>query len=187
MLGMPGLLTAGLLLLIYALSRGTESGWGSGTALGLLAASVVMLCAFVLIETRSRSPLVPGSSVRNRTLVAANLSAFFTFGAIIAFIFLGSLLMQQVLGYSPERTGLAWLATTATSVVAAGITGGKLVAVLAEARREEELQALVVLAAQVRRIPFAQRTGRERRVRLAHARPHFLQVQLEAVAEHARR
>src|SRR6201996_2212815 len=52
----------------------------------------------LLIEARSRSPLVPGSSVRNRTLVAANLSAFFTFGAIISFIFLGSVLMQQVLG-----------------------------------------------------------------------------------------
>ena len=126
--------TAGLLLLVYALNRGTESGWGSGTALGLLAASVVMLCAFVLIEARSRSPLVPGSSVRNRTLVAANLSAFFTFGAIISFIFLGSLLMQQVLGYSPTRTGVCWLATTATSFVAAAITGTRLVA-LAGVRR----------------------------------------------------
>ena len=126
--------TAGLLLLVYALYRGTESGWGSGTALGLLAASVVMLCAFVLIEARSRSPLVPGSSVRNRTLVAANLSAFFTFGAIISFIFLGSLLMQQVLGYSPTRTGVCWLATTATSFVAAAITGTRLVA-LAGVRR----------------------------------------------------
>jgi len=94
----------------------------------------VMLCAFVLIEARSRSPLVPGSSVRNRTLVAANLSAFFTFGAIISFIFLGSLLMQQVLGYSPTRTGVCWLATTATSFVAAAITGTRLVA-LAGVRR----------------------------------------------------
>ena len=121
--------TAGLLLLVYALNRGAESGWGSGTALGLLAASVVMLCAFVRIEARSRSPLVPASSVRNRTLVAANLSGFFTFGAIISFIFLGSLLMQQVLGYSPTRTGVCWLATTATSFVAAAITGTRLVAV----------------------------------------------------------
>jgi hypothetical protein len=121
--------TAGLLLLVYALSRGTASGWGSGTALGLFAASVVMLCAFVLIEARSRSPLVPGSAVRNRTLVAANLSAFFAFGAIISFIFLGSLLMQQFLGYSPTRTGVCWLATTATSFVAAAITGARLVAV----------------------------------------------------------
>jgi EmrB/QacA subfamily drug resistance transporter len=121
--------TAGLLLLVYALNRGTESGWVSGPTLGLFAASVVMLSAFVRIEARSRSPLVPGSLLRNRTLVAANVSAFLTFGAVFSFIFLGSLLMQQVLGYSPTRTGLCWLATTATSFIAAAITGAKLVAV----------------------------------------------------------
>jgi EmrB/QacA subfamily drug resistance transporter len=122
--------TAGLLLLVYALNRATDSGWGSASTLGLFAASAVMLAAFVRIEARSRSPLVPASSVRNRTLVAANLSAFFIFGALFAFIFLGSLLMQQVLRYSPTGTGVAWLATTATSFIAAAITGAKLVAVL---------------------------------------------------------
>ena len=86
-----------------------------------------MLSAFVGIEARSRSPLVPGSAVRNRTLVAANLSAFCLFGAFFAFIFLGSLLMQQVLGYSPTRTGVAWLAATVTSFFAAAIAGAKLV------------------------------------------------------------
>jgi EmrB/QacA subfamily drug resistance transporter len=122
--------TGGLLLLVYALNRAADFGWGSGSTLGLLAASVVMLSAFVGIEARSRSPLVPGSSVRNRTLVAANLSAFFLFGAFFSFIFLGSLLMQQVLGYSPTRTGVAWLATSATSFIAAAITGAKLVEVV---------------------------------------------------------
>src|SRR6266581_3619510 len=74
--------TGGLLLLVYALNRSTDYGWSSGSTLGLLAASIVMLSAFVRIEARSRSPLLPGAAVRNRTLVAANLSAFFTFGAI---------------------------------------------------------------------------------------------------------
>jgi MFS family permease len=120
--------TGGLLLLVYALNRGADFGWSSGSTLGLFAASVAMLSAFVRIEARSRSPLVPGSAVRNRTLVAANLSAFFVFGAFFCFIFLGSLLMQQVLGYSPTRTGVSWLATSATSFVAAAITGAKLVA-----------------------------------------------------------
>src|SRR5712664_318885 len=122
--------TAGVLLLVYALNRSTDYGWSSGSTLGLLAASVVMLSAFVRIEARSRSPLVPGSAVRNRTLVAANLSAFFIFGAFFAFLFLGSLFMQQVLGYSPTRTGVCWLATSATSFFAAAITGSKLVAVV---------------------------------------------------------
>ena len=122
--------TGGLLLLVYGLSRAADVGWGSSSTLGVFAAAVATLAAFVLIERRSRSPLVPGSAVRNRTSVAANLAAFFTFAAFFAFIFLGSLLMQQVLGYSPTRTGVAWLATTATSFVAAAITGGKLVAVV---------------------------------------------------------
>jgi EmrB/QacA subfamily drug resistance transporter len=139
-------ITGGLLLLVYALSHGAGHGWGSVSTLGLFAASAVLLSAFVRIETRSRSPLVPGSAVRNRTLVAANLSAFFTFGAFFAFIFLGSLLMQQVLGYSPTRTGLAWLATTATSVVAAGITGGKLVAVLGVRRVLVTGQSLLAIS-----------------------------------------
>ena len=119
--------TGGLLLLVYAFNRSTTYGWGSSTTLGLLAASLVILFAFVAVEARARSPLVPGTAVRNRTLVAANLASFFLFGAFFAFIFLGSLLMQQALGYSPTRTGLAWLATSATSFFAAGIAGAKLV------------------------------------------------------------
>ncbi len=138
--------TAGLLLLVYALSRGADLGWGSGSTLGLFAASVVMLSAFVRIEARSRSPLVPGSAVRNRTLVAANLSAFFTFGAFFSFIFLGSLLMQQVLGYSPTQTGVAWLATSATSFIAAAITGAKLVAVVGVRRLLVVGQSLLAIS-----------------------------------------
>ena len=139
-------ITAGLLLLVYGLNYGAGHGWASGSTLGLFAASVVLLSAFVRIEARSRSPLVPGSSVRNRTLVAANLSAFFTFGAFFAFIFLGSLLMQQVLGYSATRTGVAWLATTATSFVAAGITGGKLVALVGVRRLLVVAQSLLAIS-----------------------------------------
>jgi EmrB/QacA subfamily drug resistance transporter len=146
--------TAGLLLLVYALNRGADFGWGSGSTLGLFAASVVLLSAFVRIEARARSPLVPGSSVRNRTLVAANLSAFFTFGAVFSFIFLGSLLMQQVLGYSPTRTGVAWLATSATSFIAAAITGAKLVAVVGVRRLLiAGLSILAISALWLTRIP----------------------------------
>jgi MFS family permease len=86
-----------------------------------------LLAAFVRIEARSRSPLVPAATVKNRTLVAANLSAFFTFSAFFSFIFLASLLMQQVLGYSPTKTGLAWLATSATAFMASAIAGARLV------------------------------------------------------------
>jgi EmrB/QacA subfamily drug resistance transporter len=139
--------TGGLLLLVYALNRFADAGWGSGSALGLLAASIVLLAAFVWIETRSRSPLVPASAVRNRTLVAANLSSFFAFGAVFSIIFLGSLLMQQVLGYSPTQTGFAWLATSVTSFVAAAVTGAKLIAVVGVRRLLVVGMSLIAISA----------------------------------------
>src|ERR687897_1839919 len=77
--------TGGLLLLVYALNRGADYGWTSGSTLLLFGAAAVMLAAFVRIEARSRHPLVPAAALRNRTLVAANLSAFFTFSAFFSF------------------------------------------------------------------------------------------------------
>jgi EmrB/QacA subfamily drug resistance transporter len=146
--------TGGLLLFAYALSRGAGHGWGSWPTIGLFAGSAGLLAAFAAIEARSRSPLVPGSAVRNRTLVAANLSAFFLFGALLSFIFLGSLLMQQALGYSPARTGVAWLATTVMSFVAAAFTGAKLVAVVGVRRLlVAGLSLLAVAALLLTRIP----------------------------------
>jgi MFS family permease len=122
--------TGGLLLLVYGLNRGAENGWTSASTLSLFGAAALLLAAFVRIEARSRSPLVPAATIKNRTLVAANLSAFFTFSAFFSFIFLASLLMQQVLGYSPTKTGLAWLATSATAFIASAVAGARLVALV---------------------------------------------------------
>jgi EmrB/QacA subfamily drug resistance transporter len=120
-------ITGGLLALVYALNRGADHGWTSASTLLLFALAGVLLVAFVIAEGRSQAPLVPAAALRHRSLVAANLSAFFTFGAFFSFIFLGSLLMQQVLGYSPTKTGVSWLATSVTAFVASGLTGGLLV------------------------------------------------------------
>jgi EmrB/QacA subfamily drug resistance transporter len=139
-------LTGGLLLLVYALNRGAEYGWGTTATILLFVGAAVLLAAFAGVEGRSSSPLVPGAALRNRTLVAANLSSFCTFGAFIAFIFIGSLMMQQVYDYSPTRTGLAWLATTVTSFIAAAITGGKLVGVVGVKRLLITGQALLAIA-----------------------------------------
>jgi len=119
--------TGGLLALVYGLNRGVDHGWSSGSTLLIFALAIVLLTAFVVVERGSRSPLVPGSILRNRTLVAANISAFCLTAAFYGFIFLGSLLMQEILGYSPTRTGAAWLATSVIAFVAAGITGAQLV------------------------------------------------------------
>jgi EmrB/QacA subfamily drug resistance transporter len=148
--------TAGLLLLVDALNRGAEFGWGSASTLGLFAASAVTLSVFVWIEARSHSPLVPALALRNRTLVAANLSAFFLFAAFFCFIFLGSLLMQQVLGYSPTQTGMAWLATSATSFVAAAFAGSKLIAAVGVRRvLVAGLAILAISALLLTRVPAA--------------------------------
>jgi EmrB/QacA subfamily drug resistance transporter len=122
--------TGGLLLLVYALNRGADYGWSSASTLLLFGAAALMLATFVRVEARSPAPLVPAAALKNRTLVAANLSAFFTFSAFFSFIFLGSLLMQQVLGYSPTKTGVSWLATSATAFVASAVAGARLVAVV---------------------------------------------------------
>src|SRR5436189_1842780 len=119
--------TGGLLLLVYALNRGADYGWTSPSTLVLFGAAGVLLAAFVRIEARASHPLVPATALRNRTLVAANLSAFFTFSAFFSFIFLGSLLMQQVLGYSATETGVSWLATSVTAFIASAFTGAQLV------------------------------------------------------------
>ena len=119
--------TGGLLLLVYGLNRAADYGWTSLSTLALFGAAAVLLAMFVGVEGRSRHPLVPAAALRNRTLVAANLSAFFVFAAFFSFIFLGSLLMQQVLGYSATKTGVSWLATSVTAFVASAFTGAQLV------------------------------------------------------------
>ena len=119
--------TGGLLLLVYGLNRGVDDGWTSPSTLGLFAGALVLLTTFVRVESRSRSPLVPGAVLRNRTMVAADIAAFLAFGSMFSFIFLASLLMQQLLLYSPTRTGVAWLATTITSFLGAAVAGARLV------------------------------------------------------------
>ncbi|MGH3431225.1 MAG: MFS transporter, partial [Thermocrispum sp.] len=115
--------TGSLLAFVYALHHAATHGWESGESAAWFVAAGVLMAVFVLIETRSAAPLVPPAALRNRSLVAANLTAFLAFGAFFSFIFLGSLLMQQVLGYSPLTTGLAWVATTTTEFAASSAAG----------------------------------------------------------------
>ena len=139
-------LTGSLLLVVYALSQGPEDGWAGWSTLGLFAGAAALMVAFLAIETTSREPLVPGIAVRNRTLVAANLSALFTFSTFFGLIFCGTLLMQQVLGYSATKTGVAWVATSGISFFAAGLTGSKLATVLGPRKLLIGGQALLAVA-----------------------------------------
>jgi EmrB/QacA subfamily drug resistance transporter len=120
-------ITGSLLLFIYGLNRGVDHGWTAGPTLALFITAAVLFLAFVRTESRAAAPLVPFAALKNRIMVAADLASFLVFGGLFAYFFLGTLLMQQELGYSPTRTGLAWLATSIPAFILAGLTGAKLV------------------------------------------------------------
>src|SRR5690242_4660903 len=114
--------TGGLSLLVYAVSTAPQTGWGSARTVSLLAVSVVLLAAFLVIETRLQAPLLPLRIFRLKTLAGANAVSMLLGGSFFAFIFVGTLYMQQVLGYSALKAGLAWLAASLTSVAFAGLS-----------------------------------------------------------------
>jgi EmrB/QacA subfamily drug resistance transporter len=101
--------TAALMLAVYAIVNGNQAGWTSGQTLGLLAGALVLLAAFVVQESRARTPLVPLRLFRLRNLATANVVGVLWAGAMFAWFFLSALYLQLVLGYSPLQVGLAFL------------------------------------------------------------------------------
>ena len=114
--------TGGLLLLVYTLSKAAQIGWSAPRTVVLLAASAAMLVAFLAVESRVEEPLMPLRIFKRRTLAGANAVGLLLGGSFFGFIFVGTLYMQQVLGYSALKTGIAWLATSLTSVAFAGLS-----------------------------------------------------------------
>jgi EmrB/QacA subfamily drug resistance transporter len=114
--------TGALLLLVYAISTAPQDGWATAKTIGLLAVSGALLVAFVLVEARVEAPLLPLRMLRMRTVAGANLVGFLLGASFFAFVFVGTLYMQQVLGYSALKAGLAWLAASLTSVALAGLS-----------------------------------------------------------------
>jgi EmrB/QacA subfamily drug resistance transporter len=104
--------TASLMLAVYAIVNGNETGWGSGETIGLLAAAAVLLAAFLVIETRVSAPLMPLGLFRLRNVSTANVIAVLMAGAMFGWFFLSALYLQLVLGYSPLEVGLAFLPGT---------------------------------------------------------------------------
>jgi EmrB/QacA subfamily drug resistance transporter len=101
--------TASLMLAVYAIVNGNEQGWTSGQTIGLLAAAAALLGAFLLIEARVTSPLVPLRLFRQRNLATSNGIGVLWAAAMFAWFFLSALYLQLVLGYSPLEVGLAFL------------------------------------------------------------------------------
>jgi EmrB/QacA subfamily drug resistance transporter len=113
--------TSGLALLVYAISKAPDVGWGSARTILLLIASVVILAAFVVIERRSRAPLMPFRIFRIRSVLAANVVGFLLGAVIFANFLVLTLYVQQVLHWSALRTGVTFLATAGTTVIWAGV------------------------------------------------------------------
>ena len=111
--------TGGLMAVVYAINQSIEDGWTSTEVLSALSVGAALLAAFVLVERRAASPLVPLALFRRRTLTAATVVAGLVFGSFFATIFQTTLFLQQGLGYSAVGTGVAWLASTASSLVVA--------------------------------------------------------------------
>ena len=110
-------ITAGLMLLVYAMTRAAQHGWVTAETIVLLSISALLLVAFVVVEMRSKAPLLPLRIFRLRTLSASNASGLLMGGAIFSQFFLLTLYMQQVLHYSAIKTGVAYIGLTLTIVV----------------------------------------------------------------------
>jgi EmrB/QacA subfamily drug resistance transporter len=113
--------TAGLIVLVYAIVKAPDYGWGSAKTLGLAALALLLLAAFVLIELRSPAPLVRLGIFRIRSLTAANLVLFAVAGGLFANFFFSTLYVQNILGYSPIEAGFAFLPVAFGIGIGAGL------------------------------------------------------------------
>jgi EmrB/QacA subfamily drug resistance transporter len=103
------LVTSSLMLAVYAIVNGNGVGWTSGRTLGLLAAAAVLLGAFLLLESKISTPLMPLALFKLRNLATANVVGVLWAAAMFAWFFLSALYLQLVLGYTPLEVGLAFL------------------------------------------------------------------------------
>ncbi|SNQ48645.1 Puromycin resistance protein pur8 [Frankia canadensis] len=118
-LDLPGavLITAAVAALVFGISRATQSGWGSAEVVASLVGTAVLLGVFVLVETRVAQPLIPPSIYRHHNLRLANLITAALGALMTSTIFFLSVYQQQLLGYSPLRTGLSLVPWTLVLVV----------------------------------------------------------------------
>jgi len=112
--------TGALVAGVYAISQAPAAGWTAIRTLTMLAASAALLAGFLLVETRTEAPLLPLRLFRLKTLAGSNAVGFLLGASFYSYIFIGTLYMQQVLGYSALKTGAAWLATSVTGLALAG-------------------------------------------------------------------
>ena len=115
-------ITGGLMLLVYAMTRATQQGWGSPASIGLMVAAGLLIASFFVIESRSKFPLLPLRILRLRTLAASNVAGLVAGTVIVSQFLLLTLYMQEVLHYSPIKTGLVYIPLTLTLIVFSALT-----------------------------------------------------------------
>jgi EmrB/QacA subfamily drug resistance transporter len=115
----PGavLVTGGLVALVYGITQANEYGWTSVETLGVFGLAAVLLAGFLGWEARAREPLMPFRIFRLRTVTGANIAGLIMGTAMFGMFLMLTLYMQQVLSYSPMRTGVAYLAVAGTAII----------------------------------------------------------------------
>jgi MFS family permease len=127
-LDVPGatLATGGLFFLVYAISTGADSGWGSLSTVGSFTAATVLLGGFLVVEARHPTPLVPLRLLNQANVKWSGAVGFLTFGMCGGATVLLSLYMQDVLGYSALQTGFGFVAEGISAIVA-GVVVAKVI------------------------------------------------------------
>jgi EmrB/QacA subfamily drug resistance transporter len=115
------LITGSMLILVYALVKAPDQGWGDARTIAELAAAAALLVAFVAVELGSHTPLVPLSVFRLPGLAAADVTQLVGVGGFVTMFFFLTLYMQYVLGFSPLQTGSAYLPLAFGVGISAGI------------------------------------------------------------------
>jgi len=114
-------ITSGLALLVYGVSEAPNHGWTSSWTISRLAVSVVLLIAFLVVESRAKDPLMPFRIFKVRTVAGANVAGLLLGAVVFANFFLLTLYVQNVLHWSPLRTGVTFIATAGSAVLWAGL------------------------------------------------------------------
>jgi EmrB/QacA subfamily drug resistance transporter len=124
-LDIPGLVLAGAAALgvTWGLVRANAAGWGSVEVVTALVAGAALLAAFLVWETRTRTPMIPLASFRQRTFASANAVSFFMYAGLFGALFLMSQFLQTCLGYSPLEAGVRLLPWAAPPMFIAPLAG----------------------------------------------------------------
>jgi EmrB/QacA subfamily drug resistance transporter len=115
------LVTAGLSSVVYAITQAGQDGWLAAKTVSFFAAGLLLLVGFVAWELRHREPLMRLGILRVKTVSGANVAGFILGTATFSLFLMLTLYMQQVLGYSPMKTGVAYLAVAGTAIFTSAI------------------------------------------------------------------